>query len=505
MILYRGCRKLKKMRIIPAFLVLCVIFAIVPRPGAAAAGMSGLEVVGQTAMTQQTFTDISVIGANSSGLIDAINGTKNPAQTIGEWMKGEWDNWLLRQQLTWGTVLNIAAAGARYTGNGNLLFNSQLSDLFTRFYNWLWDGEGGPNIKDNSPSIGSDGGYVDMEKVDTSKLYNPNYTYNVTFGNSVKVTTGSYEWTAQAVDGSSIVLSLSERPNGKYGVVIFAKESGQRIKYDGRATNGSYPSSGYETITSTVTAKDGTVYYFKEWHDDYNVIGGSTLSVKSGNSIVWDSRVIADVAYLIFGSGAAIGDDQILGDPDKLGGLTGADTNVLAPPDIINWPDFGGNSGYIDVNDYITGLRGAIESQDGTADVNITDSEGIESTQSMEIEQTTDIPVENETTAEIVNQGQVISTATPSTELSEYTIDLRNYFPFCIPWDLYDMITLLVAEPVAPHVQYPFVIEPLNVNYTIDLDFSQFDSVAAVLRTMELLAAGIGLALMTKRLIQGGD
>lgn len=490
---------MEKRRIIPAFFVLSVIFAIVLHPCVAAAGMSGLEVTGQTAMTQQIFTDLSVIGADSCGLTDAINGTKNPAQTIGEWIKGYWDSWLLRQQLTWGTVLNIAAAGARYTGNGDLLFNSQLSDLFTRFYNWLWDGEDGPHILDNAevlPGQPSTEGTITNENVPSEVLYYPSYSYNLNYSSTI---------TENRKNGDKIVYSGAEF------FVLFSNNQGfafSSVPFTLVTTVNGRVSNTYN-VTTPYTTKTGNNYryygvgiassaYVQSFSPSYSYI-------RNGSSVVtnFNDAIGSDIFTIL--SGYTIGDDQILGDPDKLGGLTGADTNVVAPPDIINWPDFGGNGGYIDVNDYITGVRGAIESEDGTADVNITDSEGVESTQTMEIDQTTDIPVESETTAEMVNQGEVISTATPSTELADYTIDLRNYFPFCIPWDLYDMVTILVADPVAPHVQYPFVIEPLNINYTIDLDFSQFDSVAAVLRTMELLAAGIGLALMTKRLIQGGD
>lgn len=487
---------MEKRKIIPALLVLCVIFAIVPRPGAAAAGMSGLEVIGQTAMTQQIFTDLSVIGADSCGLTDAINSSKNPAQTIGEWIKGYWDSWLLRQQLTWGTVLNIAAAGARYTGNGDLLFNSQLSDLFTRFYNWLWDGEAGPQLKDEVVAGGGGG--------DRNNLYHPDYVYNLHISElPIRV---KYSINGAITDNNYTVLSSSAPVYGG----IYAYESDNIRFFAFSSAPFRYDASQGSSFTATsFYGKDGELLYYihgfygaqstKVHLIEANV--GVTTVTDNGNLQALSKEILWDIAYqIIYG----IGDDMVV-DPGRLGGLTGADTNVVAPPDVINWPDFGGNGGYIDVNDYITGVRGAIESEDGTADVNITDAEGVESTQTMEIDQTTDIPVESEITAEMVNQGEVISTATPSTEIADYTIDLRNYFPFCIPWDLYDMVTLLVADPVAPHVQYPFVIEPLNVNYTIDLDFSEFDSVATVLRTMELLAAGIGLALMTKRLIQGGD
>lgn len=80
--------------------------------------------------------------------------------------------------------------------------------------------------------------------------------------------------------------------------------------------------------------------------------------------------------------------------------------------------------------------------------------------------------------------------------------DLRGLFPFCIPFDIYNMLEALDASPTAPHVQLPFVIESIGFSYTIDLDFSAFDTVAAVMRQMELIVYGIALAWATSKVIK---
>lgn len=80
--------------------------------------------------------------------------------------------------------------------------------------------------------------------------------------------------------------------------------------------------------------------------------------------------------------------------------------------------------------------------------------------------------------------------------------DLRGLFPFCIPFDIYNMLEALDASPIAPHVQLPFVIESIGFSYTIDLDFSAFDTVAAVMRQMELIVYGIALAWATSKVIK---
>lgn len=80
--------------------------------------------------------------------------------------------------------------------------------------------------------------------------------------------------------------------------------------------------------------------------------------------------------------------------------------------------------------------------------------------------------------------------------------DLRTLFPFCIPFDLYNIISAFSVEPQAPHVQIPFNIPRIGLEYTFDLDFSSFNSVAQVCRTMEFIAFAIGLAILTSKVIR---
>lgn len=73
-----------------------------------------------------------------------------------------------------------------------------------------------------------------------------------------------------------------------------------------------------------------------------------------------------------------------------------------------------------------------------------------------------------------------------------------DFFPFCIPWDIYELVTVLDAEPEAPHfvfdVDFPYMDEPWH----IDIDFSAWDPVALVLRRLELLLFVVGLAMATR-------
>lgn len=87
-------------------------------------------------------------------------------------------------------------------------------------------------------------------------------------------------------------------------------------------------------------------------------------------------------------------------------------------------------------------------------------------------------------------------------ELASYTFDLKEIFPFCIPFDLYDFLTCLNAEPVAPVIMWEIPM-PGGNTWPVELDLSPFDSVAQLLRRLQLMLFCIGLAVKTRDLIKG--
>ena len=55
-----------------------------------------------------------------------------------------------------------------------------------------------------------------------------------------------------------------------------------------------------------------------------------------------------------------------------------------------------------------------------------------------------------EVTKEEIGTGEVVVPAV----IGDYTMDLTKFFPFCIPFDLYDFATCLLAEPEAPVIEW---------------------------------------------------
>ena len=87
-------------------------------------------------------------------------------------------------------------------------------------------------------------------------------------------------------------------------------------------------------------------------------------------------------------------------------------------------------------------------------------------------------------------------------EVGSFTISLSDYFPFCIPFDLYAFFSCLNADPVAPVIEWA-IFERDGTAHPIIIDLSAYDSVAQLLRRLQLLLFCVGLAFKTRDLIKG--
>lgn len=90
---------------------------------------------------------------------------------------------------------------------------------------------------------------------------------------------------------------------------------------------------------------------------------------------------------------------------------------------------------------------------------------------------------------------------TPSGDITTYSLDLKDLFPFCIPFDIYDFLSALSADPVAPVFEFDLNLGVATESMKIDL--SNWSDLAAIIRTLELGLFCVGLALKTRELIGG--
>ena len=95
----------------------------------------------------------------------------------------------------------------------------------------------------------------------------------------------------------------------------------------------------------------------------------------------------------------------------------------------------------------------------------------------------------------------------PDTELepSQLEVDLTTIFPFCIPFDLIKLLSVLDAEPETPvfDLNLPSLSasgEVVSNEFTVDL--SSFNGLMEIVRMGELLVFLIGLAVLTGHVIK---
>ena len=181
-------------------------------------------------------------------------------------------------------------------------------------------------------------------------------------------------------------------------------------------------------------------------------------------------------------------------------GYTGAiDTNILQ--DIIDELDLG-TSYDLTVDNFLEAIKEAIN--EGVADIPLSiPADGtmvvapdIPIILTPEYEQVApvDIPAESDRTIVIDDEAL----APTQDIIDDMKLQLKDVFPFCIPFDIYDILSKFNATPEAPRIVVDFTLPLVNqhVNYTFDL--SPFNDVASVLRVMELVATVVGLAIATR-------
>lgn len=80
---------------------------------------------------------------------------------------------------------------------------------------------------------------------------------------------------------------------------------------------------------------------------------------------------------------------------------------------------------------------------------------------------------------------------------------LEDFFPFCIPFDLYEIIRLLNVSPQAPRFTWRLGFGSQFEPYDVDIDLSSYETVARVFRIMAIIGFIVFLTLKTRDLIRG--
>lgn len=91
--------------------------------------------------------------------------------------------------------------------------------------------------------------------------------------------------------------------------------------------------------------------------------------------------------------------------------------------------------------------------------------------------------------------------STVSSALSDTGDLLRSKFPFCLPWDILLLITVFAAEPETPYFEIPIQFDVsligISVDYTLVVDFGQYEYLSKISRTVLAMTYAVGLIKMT--------
>ena len=92
------------------------------------------------------------------------------------------------------------------------------------------------------------------------------------------------------------------------------------------------------------------------------------------------------------------------------------------------------------------------------------------------------------------------SPGAPSTDIGKFQIDLKDFFPFCIPFDLYRFFEILCAEPEAPVFHWEFNV--FGEIYSLDVDLSPWNPHAQLFRDAQVGLFIMGLLWITRKFIK---
>lgn len=81
----------------------------------------------------------------------------------------------------------------------------------------------------------------------------------------------------------------------------------------------------------------------------------------------------------------------------------------------------------------------------------------------------------------------------------------KTKFPFSLPWDVILIFSSLAAEPETPVFEYPISITSIGFDYTLRLDFKDFEKLSELSRSFFALTFALVLVRLTLMMINRGD
>lgn len=259
----------------------------------------------------------------------------------------------------------------------------------------------------------------------------------------------------------------------------------------------------YKVQRNTITALDGSPFYVLRWYGNLNSSGGAyweqvgSLYFNSGSlGVNLDTNTIL---YFLTASTAT----AFYKYKDDVSDIALILSNAISDsiPDVIPlpWDEVAGtaegindkineliekvNEGVLSLEDYMTAIQAIL----GVLAFNPANDLVIPADPALP-----DLTIQDKINENVNNNGFVLT-------------GLENFFPFCIPFDIYSFITILVAEPVAPVIHWHIYNPVTKSDNIITLDFGVWEPIVILFRYIFDFLFIIGLAMIARSLIGGDD
>lgn len=459
--------------------------------------LTELTLVGGGALTLAALLDLLMVTFGASGMDGAVrnqaaaSGTQ-PVPYIGQ---------LLNRYL--GIVLDgISPAswaqpiqeGLSYLSNGTLYLTAAATEPIADFQRWAWEEAGGDLIgfaPVDVPEFITDGEY-NLSVISCSKA--------IEEGNEVRYIQNDIGIVPPA--GWSLITIGSSLPGTQYYVYGFSYYVGNSLRaqrlyaapvneYSACSVSTSYNGGSTDSFGNSVVLHEGEF----------------TLIVAASSGSFTSNLAINESVLTTFDPGDFSGDGVPIGDPDTFVGPMQQGLGTQLPlADVVDVTS--STAARAHLFDYLHAGASAYAGT-GVAELPVTDVDtGEDQVLPLNVPLDTPIGVTGVSDGTISGSGSLAGTDVIAGDFAgtdAYTMDLTQFFPFCIPFDLYALYQKFEAQAAAPVVDWPIPMPGGGDPLTVHLDFSAFDQLAVWVRRMELIAFAVGLMILTKNLIQGGD
>ena len=458
--------------------------------GASLAGLAGPAVV-------CVFCAMMAVGLD----VELTQASQEAGMTKTQYVKSKIEQYCSEAQITAGVFYKGILDGTQVLKNGSIELSNQAMTQIKQFCTWLFE-----NNMVNEPVTGSGEGTVSLGGLNAPVLSVGEQLMLCSSSNQFGNTASYVIYNSGTNEAIAIIATVGTAGSSSYWYwAISNSNSNANINY---FSNQNTNISWYGPVNGYYRAPLGN--YTSVINTDIPIYTGYTVANIANLLNSWDGTFNPNMTNTGVVDGFTGTRDEYNRKVGDLGEHAGYDT-VVNPRVIGNIPIPADTDITVSVRDYLDALQRVLDKlQDrditGTdkadaipRDYDIPDT--VEADPDIEIAPDDTVPDDDKTP--VTSDDPVNPETEPNISAAPLKFDLRNIFPFCIPFDIKDMIGLLSADPVAPSYTVDWEIPFVNTNLTFTVDLSGYDDVAEITRNMELLLFMIGLAVVTRNLIRG--